>query len=85
MKKFVIGVMVTLIGLSQICADDVFKAKQENMKAKVTDKLGQNANKEAQEFANKKVACIDSSKTEEDLKACKDKFPPQEMDALIKK
>ena len=32
----------------------------------------------------KKVACIDSSKTEEDLKACKDKFPPQEMDALIK-
>jgi len=55
------------------------------MKAKVTDKLGQNPNKEAQEFANKKVACIDSSKTEEDLKACKDKFPPQEMDALIKK
>ena len=58
---------------------------KENMKAKVTDKLGQNPNKEAQEFANKKLACIDSSKTEEELKACKDKFPPQEMDALVNK
>lgn len=85
MKKFVMGVMITLIGLSQVCADDVFKAKQENMKAKVTDKLGQNPNKEAQEFANKKLACIDSSKTEEELKACKDKFLPQEMDALVNK
>ena len=85
MKKIVAGLVITLISLSYAQADEVFKAKQENMKAKVTDKLGQNANKEAQEFANKKVACIDSSKTEEDLKACKDKFPPQEMDALIKK
>ena len=85
MKKIVAGLVITLISLSYAQADEVFKAKQENMKAKVTDKLGQNPNKEAQEFANKKLACIDSSKTEEDLKACKDKFPPQEMDALIKK
>ena len=38
-----------------------------------------------QEFAKKKLDCIDSSKTEEDLKICKDKFQPQELDALIKK
>ena len=85
MKKIVAGLVITLISLSYAQADEVFKAKQENMKAKVTDKLGQNPNKEAQEFANKKLACIDSSKTEEELKACKDKFPPQEMDALVNK
>ena len=85
MKKFVMGVMITLIGLSQVCADDVFKAKQENMKAKITDKLTQSSSKEAQEFGKKKLDCIDAASTEEALKACKEKYPPQEMDALLKK
>lgn len=85
MKKVIVGAIVVFFSLSSIYADDVFKAKQENMKAKVTDKVGQSTSKEAQEFAKKKLDCIDSSKTEEDLKICKDKFQPQELDALIKK
>ncbi len=85
MKKIVAGLVIALIGLSNVNADDVFKAKQENMKAKVTDKLTQSSSKEAQEFGKKKLDCIDVATTEEALKACKDKFPPQEMDALLKK
>ncbi len=85
MKKVIVGAIVVFFSLSSIYADDVFKAKQENMKAKVTDKVGQSTSKETQEFAKKKLDCIDSSKTEEDLKICKDKFQPQELDALIKK
>lgn len=85
MKRFVAGLVIALISLSYANADDVFKAKQENMKAKVTDKLTQSSNKEAQEFGKKKLDCIDAATTEEALKACKDKFPPQEMDALLKK
>ncbi len=85
MKKFVAGLVIALISLSYANADDVFKAKQENMKAKVTDKLTQSSSKEAQEFGKKKLDCIGAATTEEALKACKDKFPPQEMDALLKK
>lgn len=85
MKKIVAGLVIALIGLSNVNADDVFKAKQENMKAKVTDKLTQSSSKEAQEFGKKKLDCIETATTEEALKACKDKFPPQEMDALLKK
>ncbi|MEJ5168292.1 MAG: hypothetical protein WHU93_03925 [Arcobacteraceae bacterium] len=85
MKKVAMSILVALMGLSYGYADDVFKAKQDNMRTKVTDKLGQTTNKEAQEFAKQKIACIDAAKTEQDLKVCKDKFPPQKMDELIKK
>ena len=85
MKKIVAGLVLTLISLSYAQADDVFKAKQENMKAKVTDRLTQSSSKEAQEFGKKKLECIDAANSEESLKACKEKYPPQEMDALLKK
>ncbi|MDY0321446.1 MAG: hypothetical protein RBR23_06935 [Arcobacteraceae bacterium] len=85
MKKIALSILVALIGLSHGYANDVFKAKQENMKAKLTDKLGQSTSKEAQEFAKQKMGCIDAAKTEQDLKVCKDKFPPQKMDELMKK
>jgi hypothetical protein len=85
MKKVALSILVAMMSLSYGYADDVFKAKQENMKAKLTDKLGQSTSKEAQEFAKQKMACIDSAKTEQDLKTCKDKFPPQKMDELMKK
>ena len=85
MKKIVAGLVLTLISLSYAQADDVFKAKQENMQAKVTDKLTQSSSKEAQEFGKKKLECIDAANSEESLKACKEKYPPQEMDALLKK
>ena len=69
MKKIVAGLVITLISLSYVQADEIFKAKQENMKAKVTDKLTQSSSKEAQEFGKKKLDCIDAASTEEALKA----------------
>ena len=48
MKKVAMSILVALMGLSYGYADDVFKAKQDNMRTKVTDKLGQTTNKEAQ-------------------------------------
>ena len=54
-------------------------------RSKVTDKLTQSSSKEAQEFGKKKLECIDAANSEESLKACKEKYPPQEMDALLKK
>jgi hypothetical protein len=84
MKKFAMVAFVALVGLSFANANDVFKAKQENMKTKINDKLSGTKNPKALEFGKKKIACVDAAKSEQDLAVCKKQFPPQELDSLVK-
>lgn len=85
MGKWFLIVALVSIGVVDLSANDVFKAKQANMKAKMADKQSQAKSKEALKFFKQKSECIDSAKNEDDLKGCRNKFPPQVGDELISK
>lgn len=85
MKKMSLMVCALLLGASvSVCSADAFTSKQENMITKISDKIADTKNPKAKEFAKKKIDCVKAAKDEAGLTDCKKKFPPQELDALVK-
>jgi hypothetical protein len=85
MNKWLLAIVLVSMSVATLNANNVFKAKQANMKAKMADKQSQAKSKEALKFFKQKSECIDSAKNEEDLKSCRTKFPPQVGDDLVAK
>jgi hypothetical protein len=85
MKKMSLMALAFLLGATvSVCNADAFTSKKENMLTKITDKVDGTSNPKAKEFAKKKIDCVKAAKDEAGLSDCKKKFPPQELDALVK-
>jgi len=85
MKKISLMAFALMLGASvSVCNADAFTSKKENMKTKISDKVAGSKNPKALAFAKAKLACVDAAKDEAGLTNCKKKFPPQDLDALVK-
>lgn len=79
--------MKKIIALALACAAlyaSGFEKRHEMMDSRIHSKMEKfKGNAKAQEFLGKKLDCVKASKNEADLKACKKKFHPKDLKAIV--
>ena len=84
MKKLLILTIILVMSGVALNAGG-FEKKFEMMDSRIHSKMDKfKGNANAQDFLNKKLACIKAAKTVKDLKACKTKFHPKDLKKLVK-